>query len=64
VQYLLPPAYHGDRLNGPGSVLVYRDYGADLPQRVRAAGFARAMLWTPSSPFLGQSRHVLVAVRD
>jgi SAM-dependent methyltransferase len=64
VQYLLPPAYHGDRLNGPGSVLVYRDYGADLPQRVRAAGFARATLWTPPRPFLGQSRHVLVAARD
>lgn len=63
VVHLLPPAYHGDRLRGPGAVLVYRDYGADLPARVRAAGFARAALWSPPRPFLGHARQVLVAQR-
>lgn len=61
VHHLLPPAFHGDRLRGPGAVLVYRDYGADLPARVRAAGFARAALWSPPRDFLGHVRPVLVA---
>ncbi|HEY0310777.1 MAG TPA: methyltransferase domain-containing protein [Luteimonas sp.] len=63
VEHLLPPAYHGDRLRGPGAVLVYRDYGDDLPARVRAAGFARAALWSPPRAFLGHARPVLVAQR-
>ena len=61
--HLLPPAYHGDRLRGPGAVLVYRDYGADLVDRVRAAGFARAALWSPPRDDLGHARAVLVAER-
>ena len=61
--HLLPPAYHGDRLRGPGAVLVYRDYGADLVDRVRAAGFARAALWSPPRDYLGHARAVLVAER-
>lgn len=63
VEHLLPPAYHGDRLRGPGAVLVYRDYGADLPGRVRAAGFSHAALWSPPRAFLGHARQVLVAQR-
>jgi len=61
--HLLPPAYHGDRLNGPGSVLVYRDYGRDLVDRVREAGFAEAGLWAPRG-FGGHRRTVLLARRD
>ena len=61
--HMLPPAYHGDRLNGPGTVLVYRDYGSDLVERTRMAGFARAHLWAPPRDFLGHARQVLVAQR-
>ena len=61
--HLLPPAYHGDRLNGPGSVLVYRDYGRDIVERVREAGFAEAWLWTPPRGFGGHRRTVLLARR-
>lgn len=32
--HLLPPAFHGDRLTGSNSVLVYRDYGLDIVKRV------------------------------
>lgn len=64
IEYLLPPAYHGDRLNGPGSVLVYRDYGRDIVERVRAAGFADATLWAPPCAFHGHRRTVVVAHRD
>lgn len=63
LEHLLPPAYHGDRLNGPGSVLVYRDYGRDLPARVRDAGFDDAFLWTPPRGFGGHRRTVLLATR-
>lgn len=37
--HLLPPEYHGDRIRGQGRVLAYRNYGLDLVDRVRAAGF-------------------------
>jgi SAM-dependent methyltransferase len=63
VEHLLPPAYHGDRLNGPGSVLVYRDYGRDIVERVREAGFDEAFLWTPPQAFHGHRRTVVVAAR-
>lgn len=63
VEHLLPPAYHGDRLNGPGSVLVYRDYGRDIVARVREAGFGEAFLWTPPRAFHGHRRTVVVATR-
>lgn len=64
LRHLLPPEYHGDRLNGPGSVLVYRDYGRDIVDRVRAAGFGEAFLWAPESSFAGHRRTVLLARRD
>lgn len=63
VRHLLPPAYHGDRINGPGSVLVYRDYGEDILDRVRAAGFSEALAWTPAPGFFGHARRVVVAQR-
>lgn len=63
IEHILPPAYHGDRLNGPESVLVYRDYGLDLVDRVRAAGFAEARLWRPARSHFGHARTVLVAAR-
>lgn len=64
IEHLLPPAYHGDRLNGPGSVLVYRDYGRDIVARAHDAGFREALLWTPPLAFAGHRRAVLVATRD
>jgi len=42
VRHLLPPAYHSDRIRGRGQVLVYRDYGRDITQRLEQAGFSRA----------------------
>lgn len=64
IEHLLPAAYHGDRLNGPGSVLVYRDYGRDIIERVREAGFTTAALWTPPLEFHGHRRTVVVAGRS
>ena len=63
VEHVLPPAYHGDRLTGADTVLVFRDYGLDIVDRVRQSGFASAKLWTAPEPFFGCSRSVLVAQR-
>jgi hypothetical protein len=56
-----PPTFHGDRLGGPGSVLVYRDYGRDILERVRECGFDDAILWMPALAFMGHTRGVIVA---
>lgn len=61
VQHLLEPAYHGDRLRGSGKVLVYRDYGPDIRDRLLSTGFSRALLWRPSGDFFGHARNVVVA---
>jgi SAM-dependent methyltransferase len=63
IQHLLPPSYHGDRLSGPNSVLVYRDYGMDIVNRVRSCGFENVVLWMPTKSFFGYFRKVLVARR-
>lgn len=42
VHHLLPPEYHGDVIRGAGRVLAFRDYGRDILDRLRAAGFADA----------------------
>jgi SAM-dependent methyltransferase len=62
VEHLLPPAYHGDRIRGRGKVLVYRDYGMDIVERLRREGFAEA--WIDgrfSAAFLGHGSAVVVA---
>ncbi|MGY6519925.1 MAG: class I SAM-dependent methyltransferase [Lysobacteraceae bacterium] len=65
VEHLLPPAYHGDRIRGEGRVLVYRDYGLDLVERVAAAGFDRVRL-DPPDPRVpwNHGRRVVVATKE
>lgn len=38
---LLPPKYHDDRIRGKGTVLCFRDYGYDITERLKNAGFER-----------------------
>ena len=62
LEYLLPAEYHDDRLTGPGTVLVFRDYGRDLPERLRRAGFAEARFQRPRRPMpWNLGREVVVA---
>jgi SAM-dependent methyltransferase len=64
VEHLLPPEYHGDRIRGQGRVLVFRDYGADIVDRLRAQGFASAVIDRRcETAFLGQGCGVIVAER-
>jgi SAM-dependent methyltransferase len=62
IEHLLPPEYHGDRIRGQGRVLVFRDYGTDITERLRARGFADAVIDRRyEKAFLGQGCGVVVA---
>jgi hypothetical protein len=64
IRHLMPPEYHGDRLRGSGGVLVYRDYGVDIVDRLIAAGFATANIFEPHESWFGYSRKVVVAEKS
>jgi SAM-dependent methyltransferase len=64
VEHVLPPEYHGDRIRGAGRVLAFRNYGTDIADRLRAAGFADAVIDRRcETAFLGQGCGVIVARR-
>ena len=42
IEHLLPPEYHLDAIRSQNSVLSFRDYGADIVERLVGAGFANA----------------------
>jgi len=44
LEHLLPPEYHDDHLRGAGKVLAFRNYGSDILERLRQAGFEDAAL--------------------
>jgi hypothetical protein len=54
VEHLMEPAYHIDPLRGAG-ILAFRDYGLDIVERLRAAGFVEASIVTSRHriPWLG-----------
>lgn len=65
VCHRLPPEYHDDHIRGAGQVLCYRNYGSDIVDRVKQAGFIEAELVSPGrARYFGQGRHVVVARRD
>jgi SAM-dependent methyltransferase len=47
VEHLLEPVYHTDPLQ-PQGILAFRDYGSDILDRMRAAGFVDAEILPPS----------------
>jgi SAM-dependent methyltransferase len=62
LKHLLPPEYHDDRIRGRGSVLVYRDYGHDIAERLLGAGFLAARIERAAErAFLGAGAAVVVA---
>jgi SAM-dependent methyltransferase len=64
VEHLLAPAYHIDPLRGAG-ILAFRDYGLDIVERLRAAGFAEAMIVRSRRriPWLGDSPVIVAKKR-
>jgi SAM-dependent methyltransferase len=62
VRHLLPATYHDDRIRGRGTVLVYRDYGRDITDRLHEAGFGPAVIDRRfERAFLGTGTGVIVA---
>jgi SAM-dependent methyltransferase len=61
IEHLLPPEYHGDRIRGQGRVLAYRNYGLDILDRVRAAGFSAVRFVTPHDRLVPRAQPIIVA---
>jgi SAM-dependent methyltransferase len=62
IEYLLPPEFHGDPFRAGGSVLAFRNYGADIVERLRSQGFSEAEIVRPPDPIPWQyARWVVVA---
>jgi SAM-dependent methyltransferase len=55
-----PPEYHHDPASKLAPVLSFRDYGHDIVQRLRDAGFVRAeIVRPPDAPWFGYERSVI-----
>jgi SAM-dependent methyltransferase len=64
IEHLLPAQYHGDPIRDHQPVLVFRDYGKDITQRILNQGFSTAKLVRPSSLVPWQyARAVVTAVK-
>lgn len=64
LEYLLPPKYHDDRLRGSRNVLVFRDYGIDIVNRLEMSGFAKAEILSPNRRLpWGYKASVIVAYK-
>ncbi len=63
LDHLLEPEYHGDPFSPGTRVLCMRNYGNDIVDRLRQAGFSRATLARPLSAMMGCARTVVVAER-
>lgn len=61
IEHLLPPEYHGDRIRGQGRVLAYRNYGLDILDRVRNAGFSDVRIVTPHAQVKRWAQPIIVA---
>ncbi len=47
IEYLQEPSHHSDPLRDGARILVFRDYGTDIVERVAAAGFVDVRLRVP-----------------
>ena len=57
----LPPQYHRDPAAEHRPILAFRDYGADIVERLIAAGFSQAEIVTPAVSWFGYRRPVILA---
>ena len=64
LEYLLEPTYHDDSIRGAGKVLVFRDYGMDIQNRLEDVGFKDVeIINVPDSGGFGFNREVVVAYK-
>lgn len=65
IEHLLPAVYHGDPMSADG-VLCYQEFGWDLLDDLRTAGFTHAEIiscWAPDFGYLGSFQPFIVARR-
>lgn len=63
VEYLLEPAYHLDPFKGNAPVLVFRDYGRDIVNRLQKAGFEQVRIARPHFRLAWASMRYVVFAR-
>ncbi len=64
IEHPLPAHYHGDPIRGHQPILVFRDYGKDIMQRVISQNFSTVQLLSPSCPIPWHyARKVIVAFK-
>lgn len=64
VVQLLPPEYHMDPARGRKPILAFRNYGADIVQRLQEQGFERAGIAHPKDQIAwGYARPVIYAFK-
>lgn len=64
VVHLLPPEYHRDPVREDAPVLAFRNYGADIGERLRQQGFERAGIVRPQGRIAwGYARPVVYAYK-
>ncbi|MGA8277446.1 MAG: hypothetical protein WB784_04550 [Rhodanobacteraceae bacterium] len=62
IEHLLDPVYHTDPLHGSRGILAFRDYGSDILDRLRAAGFPSGRAPVLRRPYsVARPRDVIVA---
>lgn len=57
IEHVLPPEYHGDPMVNGDQILCYQDFGWDILDALRSAGFRDAQtvtMWDPSGGFPSQ----------
>jgi SAM-dependent methyltransferase len=62
IEHLLEPVHHTDPLRGEG-ILAFRDYGNDIVERLRDAGFGEARILPPSKHSSRIDAHPVVVAR-
>ncbi len=63
-EHLEPPEYHIDPARDGRAILAFRNYGLDIVDRLRVAGFDQAEIRMPSALPWDYQRPVVVARRD
>ena len=62
IEHLLAPVHHTDPLR-PEGILAFRDYGRDILDRLRGAGFVDARILAPSPRLRGLRGSPVVLAR-
>lgn len=59
---ILPPEFHSDSIRGNSKVFCYRNYGKDILDRLKIAGFSQCEIYEPpKSKLFGFGRPVIIA---